>query len=194
MDYTQEEILKKYQSLPEDIQEAIFSMDTANIIQKIAKENSLNVEKMGTLADETGLLMLGITKPSEFISNLASRLSINNETAKKVGQAINTQIFAKIRESLKKLHEEPVQKEKPAQSPKNIETSKEDEPTFKFPQIIKPHPSFGAEKNIVQEKTKDQIIRSKPQTTEKPAESPKPKPQPKPRYPGGIDPYREPTG
>ncbi|MFC1625295.1 hypothetical protein ACFL1O_00195 [Patescibacteria group bacterium] len=228
MAYTQEEILKKYQTLPEDLQKAIFSMDTANIIQKIAKDNDLNVEKMGILADEAGLLMLGITRPNNFISNLTSRLEIDKSTAGKIGQEINAQIFSKIRESLKKIHGVPTQEKTP---PPTVTTAPQTEqkkapppPTLpiKEPLTIEPQRSFSKPvpkpedepeenlefideneekpKDIIQERNKDQIFRSKPETTEK--EHPLKKseikelkqeaPKPKSAYPTGADPYREP--
>lgn len=143
--HTNKQLLEKYDNLPKDVQEAIFSIDTAEILQKIAKENELNIEKLGILADETGLLMLGITRPNEFISNLAKRLEIEKGAANKIGKEVNGQIFFRIRESLKKIHEPN------SSAAVNAEKSK-------TPRIIEP-------KNIFQERNKDQIFRSKTEET-----------------------------
>ncbi len=48
--------------------------------------------------------MLGATHPKDFIRNLSDKLGVNRETAKKIADDVNQQIFAKVRESLRKLH------------------------------------------------------------------------------------------
>lgn len=103
-EYTQKELLDIYEKLPQEVRDAIFSVDSATTIQNVARNYKLTVDKMGELADETGLVMLGITHPRDYISNLSSRLEVDKETAKKIAEEINTQIFSKIRESLKGIH------------------------------------------------------------------------------------------
>src|SRR3989344_6311716 len=99
-----EEISKRFLDLPEDIQKALFSADTSDAIFEVGKKHGLAVDKMGELADETGLVMLGMTKPSEYIKNLSQRLAVEPEKAKAVAEDINQKVFAPIRESLKKIH------------------------------------------------------------------------------------------
>lgn len=102
--YTQEQLQKRYETLPDDLKKAIFSVETADIIQKISKKYNLQIDKMGELASETGLLMLGFTFPKDYIKNLSARLGTDIETAKKIAQEINAEIFAPVKEHLKKLH------------------------------------------------------------------------------------------
>jgi predicted RNA-binding protein with RPS1 domain len=203
---TPQQLRERYKKLPKDVQDAYFSIDTAEILQKIAKENKLTVEKIGILADETGLLMLGITHPNEFIPNLAKRLDVEKEVARKIAQKINSEVFSKIRASLKKIHETPGSQEETPSSTKAMEGKQ------KIPRIIKPQSiiseaktnletEFPSEeipgKDIVAERTKDQVFRSKPSETlvteNKPEESnPEKAKKPKTQYPRGVDPYREP--
>ncbi|HDO23727.1 MAG TPA: hypothetical protein ENG99_00745 [bacterium] len=93
-----------YQKLPEDLKDAILSVDSANVIQQVGKKYNLMIDKIGELADETGMVMFGVTPPKDFISNLSRRLGGDRETARKIAEDINKQIFAKVRESLKKIH------------------------------------------------------------------------------------------
>lgn len=103
--YTPQQLKEKYKRLPKDVQKAYFGEETAEIIQKIGQENKLNVRQVGVLADEAGLLMLGINPPGDFVKNLSKRLDgVDKETVQKIAQEINTRIFAKIRESLRKVH------------------------------------------------------------------------------------------
>ncbi len=99
-----DEIMKQYLDLPEDVQKALFAPETSNSILATGKKYNLAIDKMGELADETGLVMLGITPPSEYIKNLVKRLGVDAEKAKGVAEDINQKVFSPIRESLKKIH------------------------------------------------------------------------------------------
>jgi hypothetical protein len=175
---TPQQLREIYLKLPKDLQDAIFSVDSAERIQSIGKKYNLAIDKTGELADETGLVMLGLTHPNNFISNLAQRLKIDKESARKIGEEINNQIFAEIRESLKKVHgmsevskaaEGETRPEEREEILKEIEKEEPISSAGKVPEIIKGTTSpFEA-------KTKE-IVRMPP--VEK-------------RYPDG-DPYREP--
>ncbi len=104
MAYTKEQLLEMYRKLPKDLQDAIFSIDTAEAIRQIGEENKLMIDKIGELADETGLIMLGLTSPSQFIPHLTERLGVSRELARTIAQEINAKVFLPIRESLKKIH------------------------------------------------------------------------------------------
>lgn len=80
------------------------SVDSAEKIRAIGEKYHLAIDKMGEMADETGLVMLGLTSPREFIPNLAARLNVDKEMARKIAEEINGQVFVRVRESLKKVH------------------------------------------------------------------------------------------
>ena len=56
------------------------------------------------MVGEAGYVMLGVTHPNEFIANLAERLEVDKEKARAIAQEINEQIFKKVRDSLRKIH------------------------------------------------------------------------------------------
>jgi len=155
--------LEMYQQLPEDVKKAIFNVDSAEIIKKIGEKYSLNIDKIGELGNETGMVMLGITHPRDFIFNLSQRLNVDQETAKKIADEINNQIFAKVRESLKKIHGvseasgvNGVSEVKKEEILKEIE---KDETKEEVPGILK-----GATQTTVFEaKTKEEVLRLPPQ-------------------------------
>ena len=101
---TEEQILEKYEQLPEDLKEAIFSVEMTEAIKGIGAKYKLAIDKIGALANESGMVMFGATRPKDFVSNLMSRLGVNMETANKIASDVNSQVFLKVRESLKKLH------------------------------------------------------------------------------------------
>jgi hypothetical protein len=156
--YSQKEILDKYENLPEDLKEALFSVNTAKSIQEVGKNNNLTVEKVGILAEETGLIMMGLIPTNQYIPRLTKRLNVKKEQAQKIAQEINTKIFTKIRENLKVIHglkKAPPEKPKaPPEKPKPPE--KPAISTLIKPQAIIAEPSKTDKKeatpNVPQEK------------------------------------------
>ena len=104
MDYPSQQLEEKYRSLPEDLKEVLAEVKTAETIYNIGQKNNLHVDQIGELADEVGLVMLGLTKTEEFISHLKNRLQLDQATAEQITREVNGQIFLPIRESLIKLH------------------------------------------------------------------------------------------
>lgn len=105
MKYTQQEIQEKYKTLPEELKNAIFSVESADIIQVVSRKYGLHIDQMGELASETGYVLLGFTKPENYIKNLKDRLQIDSQNAKDIALEINSQIFSKVKDFLK-LHYE----------------------------------------------------------------------------------------
>src|SRR3989339_937760 len=102
--YTDQQIAQMYDNLPEDLKDSIFSVDTTSVVNEIGRKYGLAIDKIGDLANETGMVMLGVTHPNEFIGNLADRLDVDKEKARAIAQEINEQIFKKVRDSIRKIH------------------------------------------------------------------------------------------
>ena len=185
--------MDQYDKLPKDVQEAIFSAESAKIIQKIGQDYKLNVRQVGILADEAGLLMLGVNGPQDFVKNLTSRLEVDKDTVQKITQEVNSRIFAKIRESLRKIHEIPPknnEKEKEGDkrsaednstpmahiikprtapfvvSPKKQEETETPTPFPPVPTPVEAPPAEPEKKDIIDERKKEEGFRSKPSFTE----------------------------
>ncbi len=101
---TQQELREKIKTLPPDLTDAVFSPDVTEVLLSIAKKYGLMVDKIGELSSATNHVMLGVLHPKEYISTLEEVLAVDRETAKKIAGEVNAEIFAKIRESLKKVH------------------------------------------------------------------------------------------
>lgn len=98
------QLMDIYKKLPNDLKDAIFSVNSADITRNIGEKNKLTIDKIGELASETGRVLLGVTHPDEFIANLAERLEVDNEKANLIAHSINDQIFKPVRDSLRKIH------------------------------------------------------------------------------------------
>ena len=104
--YTEADLRSAFESLPVGLRQSLSSVDTANAIQEIAKKYLLHVDQMASLASETGLVLLGLTHPADFIKNLGTRLRLPEDRAKEIARDISSQILVKVREALRGLHEE----------------------------------------------------------------------------------------
>ena len=102
--FTEEQIEIMYKNLPNDLKTVFFSANKDETIESIGRKHNLTIDKIGELANETGMVMLGVTHPNEFIGNLAERLEVDKEKARAIAGDINEQVFKKVRESLRKIH------------------------------------------------------------------------------------------
>jgi len=100
--YTSEQFWKLYEKLPPDLQDAIFSTDTANTIYDICKRNK--IEEVSKIADIVGQVLLGVLSPDEIEKVLNEELYIDPETAHKISQEIYRFILYPVKKSLEDLY------------------------------------------------------------------------------------------
>ena len=202
--FTEKQIAQMYDNLPEDLKDSIFSVDTTSVINEIGRKYGLAIDKIGDLANETGMVMLGVTHPNEFIGNLADRLEVDKEKARAIAGEINEQVFKKVRESLRKIHNmrEEAEEEKVADvghSVSNIteivnrsdilkEIEKDHSQENLVPDIMK------GDTNPFEEKMKEGVLIAPVEEKRYVEESAKmallPEPEKSKKY-QGFDPYRE---
>ncbi len=103
--YTPEELDQKLISLPEEIKDVYMSLDTANTIKSLGLRHNLHLDKIGGLADEIGLILLGLVHPNRLPVDLREEHGFTPDEARVVTSEVNAEIFAKIRESLLTLTE-----------------------------------------------------------------------------------------
>ena len=111
-DNTTRIIKERFDALPESIKEIILSSNYEETVLKIGQAHQLNVEQLGILERETTMVMMGLTPPQDFQTELARELRIDNAKGAEIVKEINEKIFFKIRELLKLMNtpagEEPV--------------------------------------------------------------------------------------
>ncbi len=207
--YSNEQLMTAFKMLPNDVREAILSVNTAEVIKQTADKYKLMIDKAGQLADETGLVMLGLTHPNQFIADLAERLEIDKKLAKEIAEEINSRIFFPVRENLKKIHQIAAgtlipESEVGAEMPTGADLT--EPPPFDKAQgkpfdkaqgkpFDEAQGKLGT--SIFEEKTKEEVFRSAIQVSEKNVETAESAssadrtiPPPEPKKP---DPYRETT-
>ena len=97
---------QKFNSLPDDLKDAISSTDTGKIVQMIGESHGLMLDQISDLNEEVGYVMLGLTPTKSFTKTISKRLEIDEQKATDITKDINIKIFDKIKESIRKMEEE----------------------------------------------------------------------------------------
>ena len=121
MKYTKEQVEQRFENLPDELKEALASVETADELENIGKKRSLMLDQVSELADETGLVMLGFTKSDQFVRNVSQRLNINEAKAVDIARDVNSTILDKIRDGLRQIQEQAQSEEEIApEAPANL--------------------------------------------------------------------------
>ena len=214
MAYTPQQLREIYLKLPQDLRDALFDVNSSELVRTIGEKHKLTIDKIGELASETGYVMLGMTHPNQFISNLAERLEVDKAKAKEIAEDVNVQIFKKVRESLKKIHgikDEETPKDSPLRDSQGESLGEKIESREEILKEIEKEEAPSAPKNKsekISEKTVElpipDILKGSTTPVEEnppaggdekpPIPPPSPPAAPAQKYQSGEDPYREPVG
>lgn len=164
MKLSQEQLKEKYNKLPEDVKNAIFSAGVEKALTEIGEKNNLHIDKIGELMEEVDLVMLGVTNPKDFIRNLYGRLGIEDkEQVRRIAHEVNEQVFQKIRESLKTVHQATDEAQEPASEERRIPMEKI--PETKNEAVGRVESPRGNQGDIVQEKLQKMNVMPKEEST-----------------------------
>jgi hypothetical protein len=103
---TKEQLWEKFETLPVEIQDLMFSVEFADTVEKLGEKYALHIDELGKVGEEIGNVLLGLEKPEDFLNNIATVLE--SWPIEKVGELvkdINTQVFFPIRESLRLIND-----------------------------------------------------------------------------------------
>ncbi len=101
--YDEGRVGEAFRKTPIEVKQSLESVGFLSRLQGVSKKFGLNVEETGELVSETGLVMLGLTQPIQFVDNLVRRLRLPRDRAMAVGQAVNMEILRPVREILRKM-------------------------------------------------------------------------------------------
>jgi hypothetical protein len=102
-EYPKEELQKIYEALPDDLKEALFSEKTADDIYDTCVENGTE-EKNLEVAKYVGHVLLGLLSPDELEKTLKEKLTIADDSAKKISQEITRLVFFPLKTRLEALY------------------------------------------------------------------------------------------
>src|SRR3989338_9151182 len=92
--------------LPKELQEAINSLDWAEIVKEIGKKYLLGEEEIDNLQTETMLVLLGLEEGEAYEKNIENEVGTSAKEAEKITdeaeQKIFTPIYNKLTENIKR--------------------------------------------------------------------------------------------
>lgn len=103
--FTAEEIQAQFEKLPQSTQEAVTSSEVHDNLIAISKKHNLMIDQEGELVDQVGLVMLGLSPSRDFVKNFSSKAGIDTKKATGIAEDINTEIFSKIKASMRAAQE-----------------------------------------------------------------------------------------
>jgi hypothetical protein len=91
---------KRFMSLPPTLQDAIFSVQTAETIQRVSKQNHIPAEKVPLIAEATGLALLGFIHPEELAGEIRDRSGLNQGVSDELARALSSRIFDPLKDTI----------------------------------------------------------------------------------------------
>ena len=105
-DESQKIIAAQIKILPEDVKQAIISVNYKTKLKEITQRQNLLIDQAGALEMETTLVMIGLEPLADYIDNLQRELDIPLVRAKEIAADVNKNIFQTIRDSLQMMNDE----------------------------------------------------------------------------------------
>lgn len=118
--YKKEELWKLYKKAPKEIQEAIFSEETAQKIYNISTQNELDISSMEKISKLIGNLFLGLAEPEKLEELLKLELKIEKDKTEKIVSEINQFIITPLKDSLEKVYNKKIILNVPKEKKKDI--------------------------------------------------------------------------
>ncbi len=102
--YTPEQFEQIFQKLPDELQEAIFSMETANAVYNACLSQGMTDERGTKVAELTGQVLMGLVLPEEFQKSLEKEGGIKKDASVNIARELTRFVFFPVKESLRQLH------------------------------------------------------------------------------------------
>ena len=104
---------KTYETLPDNIKEALFDEENFNVVSEICEKNGITEEEIKSqILKYVGKTLMGLLPIKEFPIILELELNLDSETARNMSWDIDSRIFSHLRISLNKLYESNVAEKK----------------------------------------------------------------------------------
>ncbi|HNW96471.1 MAG TPA: hypothetical protein PKL20_01370, partial [Candidatus Paceibacterota bacterium] len=95
---------KRYEMMPEQLQESFDGAETAEAISQVAAMNNLSSEQLDVVTCLTGDVLAGFTNYNDFPKRLVDEFGFNAILAQDIFKEIDRQIFLPVRDLLKQVY------------------------------------------------------------------------------------------
>lgn len=126
---TPEQVRTLRQNLPQELKDAFSSPELADGLFALVKRYNLRTDISGLLSDEINRVILGVTRPDNFLQSIQKRLALPPNTTADLVRDIDGTIFEPIRAALHTLHVTQSAESKSLENRNTIVTNKLSGPT-----------------------------------------------------------------
>ena len=102
--YPKYELRAIYSSLPDPLHDVIFSPETSDTLNAVAKAYALDQNQREALSVYSGFVMMGVLPPERFVKTLSEKLGVERNKASFIAQTINRDLFNPVKEYLELIH------------------------------------------------------------------------------------------
>jgi hypothetical protein len=100
-----DEIQKKLDALPAEIKNLLYSNEVDVIVQQVGAKNKLHLDQTGLLLTEINEVMTGDLAVEDFAKEIMSVFQMDEQKAAAITQDVDTMLFSKVRDAMKKAYE-----------------------------------------------------------------------------------------
>ncbi len=104
MPYPPEQIQKLYNKLPSELQTALFSEETAEVITNACEQYGIDDERVSQVAKYVGEVLSGFILPSEFEDTLRKNVDLPEVLVKAIASEISRFVFYPHKAALEQIH------------------------------------------------------------------------------------------
>ena len=99
--------LARYQTVPPLLREMIFSARVAEIIRNVAEINHFPPEKIKSVSESVGLVILGLSHAADLGKEISGKTAVNRQASEIIADELNKRIFGPISGDLEKIYAPP---------------------------------------------------------------------------------------
>jgi hypothetical protein len=142
-DNSEEFFWKTYETLPDNIKEALFSEENFNVVSEICEKNEITDEETKSqLTKYVGKTLMGLLPIREFPIILELELNLDTEKARSISWDIDSRIFSHLRISLNKLYSPDIAEKKELVDNTKKEEQEESNVKEKKPEPVNPNDQY----------------------------------------------------
>lgn len=101
---SKDEAWKIYETLPKDLQLAIFSEETANLILNACQKNNLTSQQTSQVAELVGYCLMGVLPLENLTNEIATTTNIEQNNAQQIYNELNRLVFFPVKNSLQEIY------------------------------------------------------------------------------------------
>ena len=102
--YTQQQLDRALQHLPEELKTTLFSVETSEKLADVSERYNIYGEKGVLLSKYVGYVLMGLVLPQDFEQLLQKDLKVPKKVAQEIAREINRFVFYPVKSALEQLH------------------------------------------------------------------------------------------